>query len=134
MEESIKNKTFQIENNPEEVINNKTYEIYKDLSKQLNDIYNETMAYCENTRIEETSLEISLSVELNKLQVDLLWLRNETLGEFLNLTNKKNNLQKEIHEGLENLTSITDNLQTEINEGFINLANELQKEINTDNS
>ena len=51
---------------------------YMDLSKQLNDIYNETMAYCEITRIEETSLEISLSVEFHKLQVDLLWLRNES--------------------------------------------------------
>ena len=47
------------------------------------------MAYCEPKRIEETSLEISLSVELHKLQVDLLL--NRTLGEFLNLTNIKNN-------------------------------------------
>ena len=99
-EEYIKNKTYQIENNLEEVINNKTYEIYKDLSKQLNEIYNETIAYCETTRIEETSLEISLSVELHKLQVDLLWLRNETLGECLNLTNITNNLKKEMYEGL----------------------------------
>ena len=53
-------------------------------------IHNETMADCETTRIEETSLEISFSVELHKLQVDLLngyliWLLYETLGEFLNL-------------------------------------------------
>ena len=38
------------------------------------------MAYCETTRIQETSLEISLSVKFHKLQVDILLLRNETFG------------------------------------------------------
>ena len=75
------------------------------------------MADCETTRIQETSLEISLSEEFHKLQVDLLWWRNETRGGFLNQTNITNNLQKEIHEGLENLTSINDNLHTENDEG-----------------
>ena len=95
-----------------------------DLSKQLYDIYNEAMANCKTTRIEETSLEISLSEEFHKLQFNLLWFRNETLGEFLNLTNFTDNLQKEIHEGLENFTSITDNHKTETDERFIELVNE----------
>ena len=39
LKESIKNNTYQIEDNHEEAINNKTYQIYEDVSKKLNDIY-----------------------------------------------------------------------------------------------
>ena len=31
----------------EHFITNRSYQIYEDLSKQLNNLYNETMAYCE---------------------------------------------------------------------------------------
>ena len=44
-------------------LNNKTYQIYQDLSKQLNDIYNETMDYCETKRIKDTLLELSLDIK-----------------------------------------------------------------------
>ena len=51
--ESIKNKTYQIDNNLEVAINNRTSRINGYLSLQLKYLYNETMAYCETTRIEE---------------------------------------------------------------------------------
>ena len=55
----------------ENLINNKSYQIYRDLSKQLNDIYYETLAYCETTRIEELSQVFILYIQFDKLQIDI---------------------------------------------------------------
>ena len=102
----------------EHLITNRSYQIYEDLSKQLNNIYNETMAYCETTRIEELSQIFNLDIQFDKLQINLLKLRNETLDGFNNVTkNYQLNNQSEI-------------FQNEINKiqlKYNNLAGELPK-------
>ena len=102
----------------EHLITNRSYQIYEDLSKLLNNIYNETMAYCETTRIEELSQIFNLDIQFDKLQINLLKLRNETLDGFNNVTkNYQLNNQSEI-------------FQNEINKiqlKYNNLAGELPK-------
>ena len=81
----------------EHLITNRSYQIYEDFSKQLNNIYNETMVYCETTRIEELSQIFNLDIQFDKLQINLLKLRNETLDGFNNVTkNYQLNNQSEI--------------------------------------
>ena len=102
----------------EHLITNRSYQIYEDLSKLLNNIYNETMVYCETTRIEELSQIFNLDIQFDKLQINLLKLRNETLDGFNNVTkNYQLNNQSEI-------------FQNEINKiqlKYNNLAGELPK-------
>ena len=76
------------------------------------------MVYCETTRIEELSQIFNLDIQFDKLQINLLKLRNETLDGFKNVTkNYQLNNQSEI-------------FQNEINKiqlKYNNLAGELPK-------
>ena len=106
----------------EDLVHNKIYiqlskelnQNFNDISRQCDSILNETMQYCETTRIEEFEQAFKLHIKIEELLFKLFDLRNETLEGFAKFTNITKNLQTEMNifrQELLNLNKLIGNLQ-----------------------
>lgn len=106
----------------EDLVHNKIYiqlskelnQNFNDISRQCDSILNETMQYCETTRIEEFEQAFNLHIKIEELLFKLFDLRNETLEGFAKFTNITKNLQTEMNifrQELLHLNKLIGNLQ-----------------------